>query len=376
MKPANGGKLAEYCEKITFFGKILFDKKFEVKIINTTKLKYILFFNYAFNIICDKISSYNKYDNIISKIENSEIKTKDKFCDFLSQIIICIWDGPKNGIPLNNILNDFDRKKIFLLQNNNFCSIDNVKMKLSYDILKNHKEEEDSIIYDLSKNQPINIDYKDQLIDKILNEKLINYSSKFGNNVLKLEEICQKIDSGIIAYDSKNFIYEQFFIDLVKKLRNYLKQVKGLGSLFPFFNERQNKLYFNCLDKEEFNRIIDIYRNYERWNIIVNINGIDDIMGLMKKFGFTDFKQLYDYFTREEGPCTVKVNGNFNFSGNKNNSNNFIIKKNFNIEPHEIVGCHNFNYNIDFEIIPKNLNDNQNLELEITIKNSNLSNEK
>ena len=110
-------------------------------------------------------------------------------------------------------------------------------MKLSYDILKNHKEEEDSIIYDLSKNQSINIDYKDQLIDKILNEKLINYSSKFGNNVLKLEEICQKIDSGIIAYDSKNFIYEQFFIDLVKKLRNYLKQVKGLGSLFPFFNE-------------------------------------------------------------------------------------------------------------------------------------------
>ena len=92
LKPGNGGKIAEYCEKITFFGKILFDKKFEVKIINTTKLKYILFFNYAFNIICDKISSYNKYDNIISKIENSEIKTKDKFCDFLSQIIICIWD--------------------------------------------------------------------------------------------------------------------------------------------------------------------------------------------------------------------------------------------------------------------------------------------
>ena len=373
LKPKGGEKIGEYCEKITFFGKILFEKHYEIKEINTTQLKYILFFNYAFNIICNKISSYNNYENIKAIVEKCELKTKDNFCNFLSEIIICIWDGPKNGIPLNNILNDFDKKKIFLLQNDDFLPIDKVKMKLSYEILKDNIEIEEGILYNLSKNQPINIDYTNILLNKKLNEKLLNYSTNFGNNVLELKQVCQSIDSGIIEYDSKHYRYDKFFKDFVKTLREYLKKVTGLGCLFPFFNERQNIIFFNCLDKSEFDKIIELYTKHD---MILSINGFDDIMEYMKKHGFKDFKALYESLTRPHGPCTVIVNGNFKFSGENNKNNNLTIKSNCFSKPLEIQ-AHNVNYNIDFEIVPKIANSNnnilENIEIEVIMKNLNLT---
>ena len=387
LKPDYGGKTAEYCEKISFFGKILFDKNFEMKTIKTQKLKYIIFFNYAFEIICEKISSYHNYDAIKSKIENSEIKTKDNFCDFLSQIITCIWDGPKNGIPLNNILNDFGKKEIFLLQNNNFCSIENVKIKLPCDILKDFKEVEDSIIYDLSNNKAINIDYKEQLLDKILNEKLLNYSSNFGNNILQLDEICQKLDNNILEYDYNHTKYENFFKYLVKKLTEHLMEVNGLENLFPFFKERRTSLYIQCIGNDPKYNLLKVIRKYESYKEIFCYDGINDIVNEMKSHGFTDFKQLIEFFKKygsstssgssgSSGSCSnniIKVKGNFKFTVNENNSNNLFIKESFNINQLEISNSYAFNYNVEFEIIPKNLNNNQNLEIEIYMKNSNLS---
>ena len=373
LKPKNDEKYAKYCEKISYFGKVLFNFNFEIKQIETKELKYIVIFNYAFNIISDFISSYKNYDNIKAQVlDKSDIKTEDNFCDFLSQIIISIWDGPKNGIPLNNILNDFDKKKIFLLQNNNFSSINEVKLKLNYDIFKNNKEIEDNILYVVSKNKYIDIDYKNILLNKKMNENLINYSSNFGNNILKLEKIFSNIDEPIIKKGSNlNFAYndDDDFINLIQTLKDYLKKINGIGSYLPFFNKNQHILYFRCLKFSEFDDLFEIHSNYKKYK-----NGINDILELMKKNNLKDFKALYEFYLSflNHGPCQININGNFKFfiDNKQLDCNNLTIKENFTNPLIKSTNNHNENFDIEFEITPKylNKNENKNIELGISIK--------
>ena len=277
--------------------------------------------------------SFSKFDNIIesntinnepyilnnTSIKNNKLKSfsfvKSKQFNFK----IKVWNNIKNINNSRILYNSTNKKNDNILKvntNNKYYNItkyskEKEKIRNYKNIINNKFNKSDFIKEkesDLFKLSHITLNLKDKINkDEIMQNKFIEkinpltkatycYYREFNNTNLKYNNFLDPSHE-ILCGKKYNFKYGSIFLT-----KNY-----DILRIFPFDNN--NKIDLNILDIEntminsKIKKIIDIYRNYRRYNI--NCKSVENF--------FEEQIKIYPQFTREEIEKCIK-NKKFNFS--------------------------------------------------------------
>ena len=215
--PRTPEQLAQNPIEYLGFAEIVYNKKnsFEIKEINTLDLNYLPFINYIIEQICEEISKFESYENIKNILFN-EIEIPNCVDDFLIKIIKFIWDNQNCDDPIKSCIDiNTSKKKIFLNMDNEFKSIDEIKIKEDFNI----DSENEELLLKITSNELIKQDYKKKLLNENLNQQLLIHDNKFSK--ISLKSICTEIDQAIIRYikeNKNNKEYDNNFYSITKLL--------------------------------------------------------------------------------------------------------------------------------------------------------------
>ena len=251
--PRNDEQISKNPLEYLGFAEIVYNKKdkYKIKYINSNNLNYLIFIEYILGKICDEIALNDSLNKIKNKFYG--INTQNDLEEFLIKIIRFIWDSAKTSYKIKGCIDyETSKKPIFLNMYNELISIDKIKMKEEFNVEK----EDEEILLNICLNKHINKDYRKELMNEKLAQRLLDYKNKF--NKCNLNEICDKIDNLIMEYDQENSKkenqYDNDFFNIIKEIEK-IKYDKGLLGL-TYYMKNKSRMSFMCLNKEEKNDII------------------------------------------------------------------------------------------------------------------------
>ena len=247
--PRTPEQLAQNPIEYLGFAEIVYNKKnsFEIKEINTLDLNYLPFINYIIEQICEEISKFESYENIKNILFN-EIEIPNCVDDFLIKIIKFIWDNQNCDDPIKSCIDiNTSKKKIFLNMDNEFKSIDEIKIKEDFNI----DSENEELLLKITSNELIKQDYKKKLLNENFNQQLLMHNNKFSK--ISLKSICSEIDQAIIRYvkenKNNNKEYDNNFYSIIKLLNQLKFKNEKKEELFPYYGEIEEKYLLIVLMK-------------------------------------------------------------------------------------------------------------------------------
>ena len=288
------------------FAEIVYNKKdnFNLKYIETQNLDYSPFTNFIIEQICDEISKYESFENIKNIFYG--IKTQNDFEEFLIKMIKFIWDNQNNEQPIKSCIDiGTSQKKIFLNMQNELVSIEHIRIKENFNI----SLDDEKVLLDICTNIHINIDYRKELMNEKLTEKLLEYKNKFKSHTLEI--ICNQIDRAVMNYDQKNAnknkVYDNDFFQLLQNLSKLKFDEKLKEELFPYYLKNRNKMSMNCFEEKTIEKL---FNNIDKDNIhsLINLcdfyntknyNGLFD--ELLKNCGENEYMDLFDNLLKKCG---------------------------------------------------------------------------
>ena len=365
------------------FAEIIYNKKdnFNLKYIETNHLDYLTFINFIIEQICDEISKYESFENIKNIFYG--IKTQNDFEEFLIKIIKFIWDNQNNEQPIKSCIDcNTSQKKIFLNKKNELMSIEDIRIKENFNI----SLEDEKVLLDICSNNHINKDYRKELMNEKLNEKLFDYKNKFKSYTL--ENLCNQIDRAIMKYDQENAnsdkVYDNDFFQLIQNLKKLKFEEKLMENLFPYYWKNRVKICIHCFEEKSIEKLL---KKIDKNNLESNIQlleafnekkHLDIFLKYLNECG-GDIFTLLTHFTKGSGfgPLVkLKINQQFSFKTKLVDFN----QKQITIEtgpliysPEDITQFGNeitFSKNIEFEVNQtiNDLNDNKEIAINLIEK--------
>ena len=172
---------------------------------------------------------------------------------------------------------------------NKLVSIEDIRIKENFNI----SLDDEKVLLDICTNIHINKDYRKELMNEKLTEKLLEYKKKF--TPYKLEDVCTQIDKAVMNYDQKNAnsnkVYDDDFFQLLQNLKKLKIDEKLMENLFPYYWKNRVKMLTNCFEEKNIEKLLN---NLDKHNIDLCTN-------LFDSFNKNNFKDLSDILFNKYG---------------------------------------------------------------------------
>ena len=278
LYPKNKSKdnIKKYIEKIIFpprnekqlsqnpldylgFAEIIYNKKdkFQIEYIDTETLNYLVYINYIMEMLCDEIEQANNLENAIKRFYG--INTRDDLVIFLTNIIKFIWEKQNSDLPIKSCIDiQTSEKAVFLNMEDKLLSIGKIKARENFDDLCGKED----ILLDVCLNKHINKNYRSELINKKLNQNLLENNNHRKFHKYKLKDICDEIDKAIDDYyhdtgsKKENCIFDQDFLNLIQNIKKLEFDKEKMKKYFPKYWRNRTRIAISFINEDDADELL------------------------------------------------------------------------------------------------------------------------